>query len=70
MEATVESRWASSSLMPSEVLPTYPSDASFVSHAEDDSTFSSIEAECGGLPSLFSNAVQSRGTPTYRQSPG
>ncbi|XP_017324480.1 GATA-binding factor 1-B isoform X1 [Ictalurus punctatus] len=69
MEATVESRWASSSLLPSEVLPTYPSDSSFVSHTEDDSTFSSIEAECSGLPSLFSNTVQSRSAPTYRHSP-
>ncbi|XP_060738047.1 erythroid transcription factor [Tachysurus vachellii] len=69
MEATIEPRWTSSTLMPSEVLPTYPSDSSFVSHPEDDANFSSIEAECGGLPSLFSNTVQSRSTPTYRHSP-
>lgn len=69
MEASVESRWSSSVLMPSEVMSTYPSDSGFVSHPEDDSAFSSMENECGGLPSLFSNTVQSRSTPSYRHSP-
>ncbi|XP_062855604.1 GATA-binding factor 1-A [Trichomycterus rosablanca] len=68
MEATMDSRWASS-LMPGEAVPVYPSDSSYVSHSEEESAFSGMEAEFGGLPSLFSSAVQSRGTAGYRHSP-
>ncbi|KAI4901577.1 hypothetical protein NFI96_012100, partial [Prochilodus magdalenae] len=69
MEATIEqSRWVSQSLMPSELAVSYPSDVAYLSHAEEDSAFPSMEAEYS-LPSLFSNTVHSRSTAAYRHSP-
>ncbi|KAG9270050.1 GATA-binding factor 1-B [Astyanax mexicanus] len=69
MEASVEqSRWVSQPLMPSELAVGYPSDPGYLSQADEESTFSSMEAEYS-LPSLFSTPVHSRSAPAYRHSP-
>ncbi|XP_066499801.1 GATA-binding factor 1-A isoform X2 [Hoplias malabaricus] len=69
MEVTLDqTRWASQPLMPAELAVSYPPDAGYMSHTEEDSAFSSVESEYS-LPSLFSNSVHSRTSTAYRHSP-
>ncbi|KAA0714369.1 GATA-binding factor 3 [Triplophysa tibetana] len=68
METSVESRWASSSMMSSEMMPTYPSESSYVIHTEDGSTFPFTETDHSSV-SAFTSPIHNRGPGAFQHSP-
>ncbi|XP_043103496.1 trans-acting T-cell-specific transcription factor GATA-3 [Puntigrus tetrazona] len=70
METSAEQpRWVSSSMVSSEVMPSYPSDSSYMIHTEEGSTFPSSDADHSSLPSLFGSPVHGRPPGAFQNSP-
>ncbi|KAI7797938.1 GATA-binding factor 2 [Triplophysa rosa] len=63
METSVESRWASSSTM-----PTYPSESSYLIHTEDASTFPFTETDHSSVSS-FTSPIHNRGPGAFQHGP-
>ncbi|XP_051965259.1 GATA-binding factor 1-A-like [Xyrauchen texanus] len=70
METSIEqSRWVSSSMMPSEVMPAYPSDSTYLAHNEEGSLFPCPETEHTSFPSVFTSLAHSRGSGAFQHNP-
>ncbi|XP_051758119.1 GATA-binding factor 1-B [Ctenopharyngodon idella] len=70
MESSVEqTRWVSSSMVASEVMPTYPSDSSYLVHTEDGSMFPCTDADHSSLPSVFTSPIHGRPSGAFQHSP-
>ncbi|XP_067270488.1 erythroid transcription factor [Pseudorasbora parva] len=65
MESSTEQiRWASS-----EVMPTYPSDSSYLVHTEEGPLFPCTDADHSGLPSVFTSPIHGRPSGAFHHSP-
>uniref|UniRef100_A0A8C1ZLC9 GATA-type domain-containing protein n=2 Tax=Cyprinus carpio TaxID=7962 RepID=A0A8C1ZLC9_CYPCA len=70
METSVEqARWVSSSMVSSEVMPSYPTDSSYMVHTEEGSMFPCTDADYSSLPSLFSSPVHGCPSGAFQNSP-
>ncbi|KAK7145579.1 hypothetical protein R3I93_013347 [Phoxinus phoxinus] len=69
MESSVEqTRWVSSSMLASEVMPAYPPDSSYLVHTEEGSMFPCTDADHGGLPSVFTGPIHGRPSGAFQHS--
>ncbi|XP_016392754.1 GATA-binding factor 1-A-like [Sinocyclocheilus rhinocerous] len=69
METSAEqARWVSSSMVSSEVMPTYPPDSSYMVHTEEGSVYPYTDADHSSLPSLFSSPVNGRPSGAFQTS--
>ncbi|XP_065126405.2 trans-acting T-cell-specific transcription factor GATA-3 [Paramisgurnus dabryanus] len=68
MDTSAESRWASSSMMSSDMISTYPPETNYLIHTEEGSTFPCTENDHSGL-SVFTNPIHDRGPAAFQHSP-
>ncbi|XP_016411742.1 GATA-binding factor 1-A-like [Sinocyclocheilus rhinocerous] len=70
METSVEqARWVSSSMASSEVMPSYPTDSSYMVHTEEGLMFPCSDADYSSLPSLFSSPIHGCPSGAFQNSP-
>ncbi|XP_026124541.1 transcription factor GATA-3-like [Carassius auratus] len=70
METSVEqARWVSSFMVSSEVMPSYPTDSSYMVHNEEGLMFPGIDADYSSLPSLFNSPVHGCSSGAFQNSP-
>ncbi|KTG18047.1 hypothetical protein cypCar_00016285 [Cyprinus carpio] len=66
--STEQARWVSSSMVSSEVMPTYTPDSSYMVHTEEGSVYPYTDADHSSLPSLFSSPVNGRPSGAFQTS--